>query len=339
MRVDPVIREPLSQTIPVIGRLVARQAGLVAARINGPVSAFEVEIGDRVKQGDVIARLDPVNLEARRDMAHGDLAEAQADLATSAAELALARQEFKRLEKLKSSAAFSQARFDDARQTVAIAQARVRRSEAAVASAQADVRLFEINLNDAQVVAPYDGVITRRMTEAGAYVNTGEPLVHMMADQSLEIEADVPFQRLPGLTKGFKVRVFLDDGTAHEAKVRAIIPSENPLTRTRAVRFEPEFNGTESPLADAQSVTVEVPAGEARYILTVHKDAIVKSRGQNIVYVVDDGVAVLRNVSLGEAVGSRLEVIEGLAEGERAVVRGNERLQPGTKVSVTGDSS
>ena len=339
VRVDAVIREPLSQTIPVIGRLVARQAGLVAARINGPISSFEVEVGDRVKEGEVIARLDPVNLEARRDMAHGDLAEAKADLATSQAELTLARQDFKRLEKLKSSAAFSQARFDDARQTVAIAQARVRRSEAAVSSAEADVRLFEINLNDAEVVAPYDGVIIQRLTETGAYANTGDPLVRMMADQSLEIEADVPFQRLTGLPPGFKVRVFLDDGTAHEAKVRAIIPSENPLTRTRAVRFEPSFNGIASPLADAQSVTVEVPAGEARYILTVHKDAIVNNRGQNIVYVVEEGVATPRNVVLGEAVGSRLEVIDGLAEGDKTVVRGNERLQPGTKVSVTGDSS
>ena len=69
VRVDKVISEPLSQTVPVIGRLVARQAGLVAARINGPVMEFKVEVGDRVTQDQIIALLDPVNLAARRDMA------------------------------------------------------------------------------------------------------------------------------------------------------------------------------------------------------------------------------------------------------------------------------
>ncbi len=339
VRVDKVISEPLSQTVPVIGRLVARQAGVVAARINGPVMEFQVEVGDRVSQNQIIALLDPVNLAARRDMAAGKLGEVTADLATSKAELALASQELRRLEKLKKSAAFSQARFDDARQRVAIANAKVRRSSAAIASAEADLRLVEINLRDVEIRAPYDGVITERLTETGSYVQIGAPLVRMMADRTLEIEADVPFQRLRGLSTGATLDVTLDDGSRHRAQVRAIIPAENPLTRTRAVRLTPLFNGFLAPLADAQSVTVAVPVGEERQILSVHKDAIVKSRGETIVFVVVEDTAERRAVVTGEAVGGRLEVLQGLTEGDRVVVRGNERLQPGAKVTVSGDSS
>ncbi len=339
VRVDTVMRVPLSQTVPVIGRLVARQVGAVAARINGPVEAFKVEVGDRVEAGQVIAVLDAAALEARRDLYAARLSEARARLSVKQAQLGLARQEYKRLEKLKKSAAFNQARFDDAAQKVAIAKAEVRQAATAVAGAKADLKLAEINLQNAAVRAPYPGIVTQRLTEAGAYVQTGEPIIRMIGDQTREIEADVPFQHLAGLVSGIEVRFALDDGTEHSAVVRAVVPSENPLTRTRAVRFVPNIGKTLRPLAHQQSVTLQVPIGEAREVLSVHKDAVIKRRGQDIVFVVAAERAVeARPVRLGAAVGSRFEVLQGLSAGERVVVRGNERLKPGDKIRVIGES-
>ncbi|MCZ6495781.1 MAG: hypothetical protein O6924_06340, partial [Alphaproteobacteria bacterium] len=80
VRVDAVRRVPLSQTVPVIGRLVARQAGVVAARINGPIEAFRVEVGDRIEGGQTIAVLNAAALEAGRDLYAGRLNEARAEL-------------------------------------------------------------------------------------------------------------------------------------------------------------------------------------------------------------------------------------------------------------------
>ena len=338
MRVDAVRTEPLSQTVEVIGRLVARQAGEVSARIDGPVETFHVDVGDRVSAGQVIAELNKSILGARRDLAQSALAEAEAELGTNRAEISLARNELKRMEGLKTSAAFSQARFDDAKQTVAIAQARAKRAEAAVRSAEAELHLTELNLADTEVKAPYDGVVTRQMTEEGAYVRIGEPLVYVIADQSLEIEADVPFSRLFGLEEGTAVTFSLDDGTDHDASVRSVLPSENPLTRTRAVRFTPRFNGLKSTLADAQSVTVQVPVGARRDVLTVHKDAIIRRQGNNVVYVVQDDTADAREIEIGESLGGRVEVLSGLEVGEVVVVRGNERLRPGAKIRIDGAS-
>jgi RND family efflux transporter MFP subunit len=179
-------------------------------------------------------------------------------------------------------------------------------------------------------------VISRRLSEAGAYAGEGDALVAMIADQSLEVEADVPSNRLLGLTPGTAVDAFLDDGTRFTATVRAIIPNENPLTRTRAVRFEPDFGALNAatPLANEQSVTVQVPVGAPRQIVSVHKDAIIKQPGDTIVFAVVDGKAQPRSIRLGEAVGSRYEVLDGLREGELVVVRGNERLRPGTPVQI-----
>jgi RND family efflux transporter MFP subunit len=176
------------------------------------------------------------------------------------------------------------------------------------------------------------------MTDAGASLHTGAPVVRMVGDRALEIEADVPFQRLSGVREGTRVGVVLDDGTTHAATVRAIVPEENPLTRTRAVRFVPEFGATSRPLATEQSVTVYIPASAPRNVLTVHKDAVIKRGPKSLVYVVEDDTAEARQITLGEPTGSRYEVLDGLSEGEAVVVRGNERLRPGDKVRIDGAS-
>ncbi len=334
VRVDEVRVEPLAEKVPVLGRLVATQAGEVSARINGPIEAFFVEVGDRVEPGQIIAALNPSLLQARRDLAAARLEKTQAELVTAAAELKLARQELDRLEGLRKSAAFNQARYDDANQSVVIAQARADEARADVSSARVDLEVEDINLARARIKAPYGGVITRRMTEAGAYVQTGDPVVMLVADKSLEVEADVPFQRLDGLAPGTEIGILLDDGTAHSATVRALVPEENPMTRTRAVRFVPKIGETQRPLAARQSVTVYVPVGQPRDVLTVHKDAVIKRGANSLVYLVQGDTAEMRQVTLGEPTGIRFEVLDGLAEGDRVVVRGNERLRPGAKILV-----
>ncbi len=338
VRVDVVRVEPLSQTAAVLGRLVARQAGEVSARIDGPIEEFDVQIGDRVEAGQTVARLTDSYLVAQRDLASGELAVAHANLKTRKAQVTLAKQALARLERLKKSAAFNQSRYEDARQEVVIAEAEVAQAEAAIISRSADKRAADIDLSYATVTAPYSGVVTRRMTEAGAYVQKGEAVIQMVADRSLEIEADVPFRFIGGLHPGAKVRIALEDSTTQEASVRAIVPSENPLTRTRAVRFEAKFDHSESRLANDQSVTIYVPVGERRDVLTVHKDAVIKNPGGAIVYIAEGETAKLQPVTLGIAVGNRLVVESGLEAGQEVVIRGNERLRPGQSITVDGAS-
>jgi RND family efflux transporter MFP subunit len=339
VRVDAVRSEPLSQTVPVIGRLVAGQAGTVAARIAGPVEMFRVDVGDRIAAGEVIAVLEADVLRAARAQSEARLLEAEARLGTRRAELGLARLERERLERLKDTGATSRALYDDARQNEAIAHAQVAEASAGVQSARADLDLAELNLGRAEIRAPYSGTITQRITEVGAYVSLGDAVVRMLSDRQLEIEADVPFDRIPGLGIGTEVEFALDDGTHHRARVRALIPEENPRTRTRAFRFVPTFSDTVTPLAAEQSVTVLVPSGPARDVLSVHKDAVTRQGERSVVYVVEDDIARLRPVELGEAVGERFEVVDGLQDGDLVVVRGNERLRPDQPVRINGAPS
>lgn len=330
--VDEVRVEPLSQTVPVIGRLVARRAGVVAARTGGPVAEIKVDVGDRVEKGDIIAVLVSERLRWERQLRSARVAEADAAVKTARARIDLRTQELKRLTALRKSAAFSQARFEDKKMEVIAAESAAAESEAAVRSARADLNLADIELKYATIRAPYDGIVSLRHTEIGSYLNGSDPVVTLIDDNSLEIEADVPANRVAGLGAGLQVTYRIGPTGPLPATVRAVIPEENPRSRTRVVRFTPHLE-TDSGYAASQSVTLDLPAGKARPVVTVHKDAVLNRKGKTLVFVVAGEGVEIRPVKLGQAVGSRFEVLAGLKDADLVVVRGNERLRPGQKVS------
>ncbi|MCG8509661.1 MAG: efflux RND transporter periplasmic adaptor subunit [Rhodospirillales bacterium] len=335
--VDAVTVSPLEQTVPVIGRLVARQAGIVAARTRGPVAEIRVNVGDRVEKGDVMVVLARDRLSAERDLRAAEVKEAEAAVGTEKAELGFLTQELRRLESLRQSAAFSQARYDDKAQEVIAAKSSIAEAEASLVRAEVNLRLAQIELRDAEILAPYAGVVSVRHTETGSHLAVGDPVVTLIDDLHLEIEADVPASRISGLQPGTEVTFQIDRSAPLGAAVRAVVPDENPLTRTRTVRFTPRFNGNRD-LATNQSVTLLLPIGERRDVVTVHKDAVIVRNGRNFVFVVADGTVESRTVRLGEGIGGRFEVIDGLDQGEMTVVRGNERLRPGQKVTARPQS-
>ncbi len=332
--VDAVREDVIDQRFPVIGRLVARRSGAVAARVAGPVAEIQVEVGDRVEKGQILAVLVRERLRAERARRAADVAERKAALVTASAEQTMTGDEVSRLVRLKKSrsAAFPQARYDDKRNQLAMLQSEVGEARARMARAQAELRLADIALKYAEIRAPYAGVVALRHAEVGAWLNIGQPVVDLIADESLELEADVPAARIPDVAPGAPVQVSIS-GKRYPATSRAIIPDENPLTRTRAVRFTPGFETAEAGFAANQSVTVEIPIGKGRRAVTVHKDAVSRKGGGALVFLSKDGKATPRPVQLGEAIGTRFEVMSGLVVGDLVVIRGNERLRPGQAIS------
>ncbi len=334
VQVDPVVTEPLVQTVGILGRVVAKEEGPVAARVAGPVAEMVVEVGDRVEAGALLAVLDTTRLALDRALADADLKATEAELMAAERELELIDLERQRLIQLEGSAAFSRARLDDKAKEALVAASRIEAAAARLARAQVMLDYRDADLGDAEIRAPFPGVVVARHVSAGAHVQVGEPVVSLVDDHDVEVEADIPAERLAELEAGLPVTVELAGGGTDEAVLRAIVPVENPLTRTRAVRFAAENGGLSEARAIGQSVTVRLPVGAARDVVTVHKDAVTVGLDGRQVFVVDDDDTVQpRLVMLGDAVGPRFEVLEGLLPGDLVVVRGNERLQPGQAVA------
>jgi RND family efflux transporter MFP subunit len=335
--IDQVKNEALKQTYPVIGRLIATKAGVIAARISGPIGEMKVRVGDRVEQGDIIALLIDNSLDWRYQLSKAEANQAKAAISTAKSIYDLRSQELKRLNRLKKSAAFSLARLEDKNLEVASARSAVAETQASLIRSQANQKLAEINLYNAKIRAPFSGVVSKRYIDVGAYVNVGSAVVDVIDDQHLEIEASVPAKRIGGLAPGTNVSFQLETANDQNqstlpASVRAVVPDEDPLTRTRKVRFTINLSVEERNLATNQSVVLAIPAGEERNVVSVHKDAVINRKGKDIVFIVEDGVANIRTIKLGESIGTRFVVLGGLKAGDTVVVRGNERLRPGQKV-------
>jgi len=336
--VDKVRSEPLSQTTPVIGALIAKQSGDVAVEIGGTVRQIQVEAGDRVEKGQIIAILEADTRMARADVLAAELAEQSALLEVAKVDLVLAKQNMDRQARLKKSNAFNRSIYETRQQNYARALAQISRAKASIAGKRANIAVLELEISKATIRSPYAGVVIERKTEQGSYVRSGDAVVRLIGDKRLEIEANIPALRIGGLSKGAKIAAELEDGTRFTAIVRASLPVENPRTRTRPVRFVPQWPKGITRLANAQSVTLFLPTGSPRQALTVHKDAIVNKRGRNVVFIIRNGKAEPRNVTLGLPTGGRIEVLAGLKVGDITVVRGNERLRSGVAVKVVKGS-
>lgn len=335
VEVDAVVRQPLVATIDVLGRFVARQSGTIAARVAERVEEVRVQVGDRVAKGEVIATMTSDRLEAEKARMVAQVRAASANISREKANLEKAEQARDRLNRLKGSTAYRPDRAEDAERDVDAHQAALVTVQADAIDAKARLDLAEIALQDASIVAPYDGVVTVKHVSAGSYVRLGDPVVTMVNIGELEIEADVPAHRLSALTPGTLVEAETQSGVTLFAAVRAVVPEEDPRTRTRAVRFVPQGEDSYAAAAN-ESVTVMVPIDKNRDVLTVHKDAVTVNSGRRIVFVVEDGKASPRTIEIGESMGDRFEVIAGLNEGDVTVIRGNERLRPGQPVAVGG---
>lgn len=318
VQVDAVRVATSAQTLPIVARVVAPESGPIAARTNGTVTEFRVDVGDRVGAGDVIAVL-------ARKIQRTQLETAKSALMRAEAQARLAELQLERISKLRDSSAFEESLYDQ--------------REAELGTARADLRLAKVNLAAAEtdygwgtIRAPFPGVITARHTNLGAFVNRGEQVVSMVNTAAFEVEADVPADKLRGIAPGASVTISAL-GEDFPGTIRAIVPLENAGTRTRPVRITPEFGAAVANLAANTSAQVKLPVGGTKDVLTVHKDAINRRGASTSVYVVEDGKAAVRPVQLGEAVGSRLAVLSGLEAGELVVTRGNERLQPGQAVA------
>ncbi len=328
-----VVRENLIQTVPITGRLVAKQRGTIASRIAGRIATVLVDVGDRVEKGQVLAEIEIDRFKLEADLKSAEVNQARAKLNSAKATVELLKQELKRIEGLRRSAAFSQARYEDKRQEIVKARASVDENAAALRRARASRDMARLDIKDARIRAPFAGVVINRNVSAGAFVGAGAAIATLLDDRTMEVEADIPSDRLSGIAEGAELDVALSNGKSIKASIRAIVPDEDPLARTRAVRLMPQF-GANSNAVPNQSVVIQVPRGQRREVVTVAKDAIVSRQTGPVVYVFQQGRVRPAQVRIGEAFGNKFEIRSGLRPGMKVVVRGNEMLRPGQNVRV-----
>ena len=331
--VQTVEMRQLSETVPVFAEIVTARDGAVASRVAGNVEAVHVLAGTRVSEGDLLAELDTELLNIRLTQTEAQMAEALAAFATAQVRADRTATVFKRIVSLRSSTAFNQGRFDETEGDMLEARSQLVEANARRTSIEAQVAEASYQLENSRIKAPFSGVVIEVSTIPGAYIQAGDPVVRLLDIDSFEIQASVPARLVAGLTVRQKVQASLETGEELTLELRAILPIESTSTRTRSVRFVSSGLGAIQNTAVGQSLTVLIPVGVARDVLSVPKDALVQGQGGWTVFVAVEGKAVPRAIELGIALDDRYEVLSGLAPGDTVVVRGNERLRPGQDIA------
>ncbi|MDZ7855470.1 efflux RND transporter periplasmic adaptor subunit [Sphaerotilus sp.] len=308
----------LPQSIAANGSIAAWQEVVIGAETQGlRLVEVNVQVGDRVKKGQLLARLQSDTLAA-------DLAATQAGLAEAEATLAEAQANAERARALQPSGALSAQQIQQYTTGEATARARLQSLKARLA---ADT----LRLNQTRLKAPDDGIISARLATMGAIAQPGQELFRLIRQGRLEWRAEVPAAELHRLQPGMAVKVVPAGGSAVSAKVRLLAPTVDPVTRNGLVYVDLPAGSTARSGMFARG---EFVLGESS-ALTLPQTAVVLRDGYSYVFRLVQGNRVQQTkVQVGRRLGDRVEVTSGLDAAAQVVAQGGGFLADGDVVKV-----
>jgi RND family efflux transporter MFP subunit len=303
------------------GTIEPRTLASLAFRISGRVVARYVSVGDVVKKGTPLAKLDPVALEL-------SVRSASAEAVVAEARLANARSSQQRIGKLERHDIASKAQLE-------LAQEQLEVAEAGLAKARARLAKVEEQRGYAELEAEFDGVVTSVQTEVGQVVLAGQAILTIARSDMPEAVIDVPDQLARDFSMGgdFDIALEADRSVVASGRVREIAPQADPATRMRRIRI-----ALDPPPARFRLGTIVTATPQA---LSAHIElpasGLVERGGKDMVWVVDPSSSkvFLRQVKVAARDGSSIRLAEGIADGTRVVVAGVHSLTSGQLVKIT----
>lgn len=322
----PKLGAPQNEVV-LPGNIQAFNDSPIYARTNGYLKKWYVDIGARVKAGQLLADIETPEVDQQLDQARADLNTAQANYSLSQ----ITAQRYQDLLKTDSVS----------KQDVDNATGDFAAKKAMVASSESNVKRLEELQSFEKIYAPFAGVITARNTDIGHLINSGAggpatELFHMAATQELRVYVNVPQQysqsAKPGLFADLTLQEF--PGRRFKGKLVRTADSIDVASRTLLVEVDVD-NRTGELLPGAYTeVHLKVPAGSPAFILPVTA-LIFRSEGLQVGTVQDGNRAALVNITLGRDMGNEVEVVAGLTADDFVIVNPPDSIVSGETVRIS----
>jgi multidrug efflux pump subunit AcrA (membrane-fusion protein) len=359
VRVEAVRQESVKRSVDVVGTLSAVDQVTISSEADGRVSGILADLGDRVRAGQILIQLDSEKQQYTFEQQQAALARALAqygasdpehlpdlertpDAMRANADLQQATQAYNRASELFKRSLVSQQALDDAQATLHSKQAiynsalqNGKNLRASIQASQAAVKLAQRQLRDTQIRAPFDGYVEKRLVNLGELVKPQTPVIAIVRLDPLKVTAEIPEKMAPWITTGEAVHLQVDayQGRTFTGKVSRISPAVN--TSTRAFPFEALVPNAEAALKPGTFARVHIQSGKIDNVLTLPYTALQYRYGVNRVFVVAGARLNMRELSVGERVGDRVEILSGVKAGEQVAVSDVDTLNDGTAVSIT----
>jgi RND family efflux transporter MFP subunit len=323
VRVTTVERQEGGETVSLTGQVEAREEVNLSFRVGGRMIERSVNVGDRVRAGQVVARLES-------DTPRNALRSARAELTAVRARLVEAQNNFERHRSLLDRGFITRAMFDQAEQAYRTARAQVD-------SVQAHVNIAETQLGYADLIAASSGTVTARRAEPGEVVAAGQTIVQLAREGGRDAVFDVPARVIQTAPANAEIAVVLssDPKVRTTGRVREVAPQADPVTRTFKVRIG--LNDPPAAMRLGSTVTGSVQLGAGPGI-EIPASALTSANQRPAVWVLDpaSNTVSLRNIEVLRYGLARVAVAEGLQPGDIVVTAGVQTLRPGQQVRLLG---
>ena len=359
VHVETVRQDSVRRSVDVVGTLAAVDQVTISSEADGKVSRILADLGDRVKAGQVLIRIDNEKQQYSYEQQQAALARALAqygatdpqnlpdiektpDAQRANADLTQATQAYDRASELFKRTLISQQALDDARAALQSKRAMYNSAlqngknlRASIQASEATMKLAGRQLRDTEIRAPFDGFVEKRLVNPGELVKSQTPVMAIVRLDPLKVTAEIPEKMAPWISTGQPVDLQVDAYPARKfiGKVSRISPGVN--TATRAFPFEALVPNTDTVLKPGTFARVHIESGQVDTVLTLPYAALQYRYGVNRVFVVEGGKLALRELSVGQRLGERIEIVSGVKAGDRVAVTDVDTLTDGEPVTVT----
>lgn len=330
----------VDQVLP--GSAIPYRETAVYARTSGYLKRWLVDIGDSVKEGQLLAEIETPEVDAQLAQARAALGESRATLERNRASETLAKANLRRLTGLQTGAA-SQLELDQADAALKVATATVRVSDAIIAANEANVKRLEDLQGYQKVTAPFAGVVTARNYDPGALIvadnAAARELFHLSQVETLRVIADVPQTFAPAIRPGKAAPVFRREAPQQDYAGTIARTTKSVSTQTRTLRVEVEVPNKDGALLPGMYLQVRFKLTSPPGVVRVPGAAVVtRSDGAKVAVIDSNGAVHYKQVTLGRDFGTVVEVVTGLSGGETLVVRPGDDMPDGTLVEAVTPS-
>lgn len=287
----------------VVGTVRARLHATLEAKLSGRIAEMPTRLGQKVAKGQLLARLDAAEIQARLEQAQASLQQAERD--------------YRRTSSLYDQQAVTRAEYEAADSRLLVAKA-------AVSEARAIMTYVEI-------LAPFEGVVTKKWAELGDLAVPGKPLFDIEDPSALQLEADVPEALASHIQSAAQMQIRSDPSSQEIlGTVNEMSPAADPASRTFRVKLDLP---ADSPLKSGQFARLLLPTGES-VSLRVPSSAVIQKGQIEMVFAVENQHARLHLVKTGRQAKGETEILSGLDPGDQIISDGAAQLVDGQPVIV-----
>ena len=329
-------RADVSQQLTVVGNLIGEQTVAVVPKTAGRLEEVYVKLGDRVALGQRIAKIEDREIREQVKQAEAAFEVARATIRQREADLKFAQTNLDRSRELYQRQLLPRQTLDDADARHQAAAAQLELARAQLTQSEARLQELRFTLNNTVIASPVNGFVARRAADAGAYVSQNAPVVDVVDISTVRLVANVVEKDMRRVGAGDPAKVEVDafPGEVFNGRIARVAPVLDPATRT--AQMEVEIPNQANRLKPGMYARVNLTIEERANALVVPANAVVDRDGQRGVFLADNDTVAFRPVQIGIEEGGRVEILGGIAEGDRVVTTGAGALQNGDRIVLAG---